>query len=175
MMFCRIRWMLWVVAMKMAVGLLVRYFTELPSTASALNWSVGTTEQVRLVFFWLAWFAAGRPPHNLVEVFENFFFSSSTARPPTQIFAGSTHFQLSWRLRWVVKIMHHFKTIVTRAPWKRSCFHDTMMTYRWQHIYVYIFIYLCLFLLLLLSRYMTVCGFLLQIIYPSIMMKIQLW
>lgn len=37
--------------MKMAVGLLVRYFTELPSTASALNWSVGTTEQVRLVFF----------------------------------------------------------------------------------------------------------------------------
>jgi hypothetical protein len=30
----------------------------------------------------------------------------------------------------VVKIIHHFKTIVTRA---HVGFHDLMMTYRWEH------------------------------------------
>jgi hypothetical protein len=85
--------------------------------------------------------AAGPPNLGLARISLNFplnsapqnlFLSSSTARPPTQIFNSLSHSQLSWRLRCVVKIRHHFKTIVTRAP-LAACCHDMMMTYRWEH------------------------------------------
>jgi hypothetical protein len=50
----------------------------------------------------------------------NSFLFSSTARPPTQIFDSLNHSQLSCRFRWVVKIIYHFKTIVSRALFTRS-------------------------------------------------------